>query len=315
MFCPFNYDPVCGDNGETYANECQFNVAKCNGEVNEIAFEGDCETSIEILPSDPIVNCYIICSEIYEPVCGSNGETYGNECLLDAAKCLESDEIEFVHDGACDENSNPVTQSNNITAVMITELPTLIGLAAPSYLSIEGYEDCLDIDNSKIGVSMLCLPKEKPVDCLEDSWLEINVEFNGNVCPEGSYIEAVDNILDDFVDILFGWLEPTSDDEYDYGYDYESCEEVIKEDIVSAAECAELCFNDWDCADWQFDEDEMQCVHELVCTIFLTTILRTLKNWIFFLPIYFFTVGIPLLLDFLPGIEISLFLSNCLHDI
>ena len=32
----------------------------------------------------------------------------------------------------------------------------------------------------------------------------------------------------------------------------------------------------------------MQCVHELVCTIFLTTILRTLKNWIFFLSIYFF---------------------------
>ena len=115
-FCPFNYEPVCGDNGETYANECQFDVAKCNGEVNEIAFEGDCETSIEILPTNPIANCYIICPEIYEPVCSSNGETYGNECLLDAAKCLEGDEIEFVYYGACDENLNPVTQPNNITA-------------------------------------------------------------------------------------------------------------------------------------------------------------------------------------------------------
>ena len=270
LFCPFNYDPVCGDNGETYANECQFGVAKCNGEVNEIAFEGDCETSIEILPTNPIANCYIICPEIYEPVCGSNGETYGNECLLDAAKCLEGDEIEFVHDGACDENLNPVTQPNNITADMITEPPTFlmptIGLAAPSYLSIEGYEDCLDIDNSNIGVSMLCLPKEKPMDCSEDSWLKINVEFNGNGCPEvSSYIEALDNFWDD----LFSWLEPTSDDDYDYGYDYESCEEVIKEDILSANECEELCYYDWDCADWHFDEDEMQCVHELfVCTNF-----------------------------------------------
>ena len=190
-FCPFNYDPVCGDNGETYSNECQFDVAKCNGEVNEIAFEGDCETSIEILP--------------------------------------------------------------------------IIGLAAPSYLSIEGYEDCLDIDNSNIGVSMLCLPKEKPMDCSEDSWLKINVEFNGNGCPEvSSYIEALDNFWDD----LFSWLEPTSDDDYDYGYDYESCEEVIKEDILSANECEELCFHDWDCADWHFDEDEMQCVLEFVCTTF-----------------------------------------------
>jgi hypothetical protein len=112
---------------------------------------------------------------------------------------------------------------------------------------------------------MLCLPKEKPMDCSEDSWHEINVEFNGNVCPEGSYIEAVDNLLDN----LFGWLEPTSDDDYGYNYDYESCEEVITEDVSSAAECAELCYYDWDCEGWNFDEDEMQCVHQLfVCTIF-----------------------------------------------
>ena len=154
---------------------------------------------------------------------------------------------------------------------MITEPPTFlmptIGLAAPSYLSIEGYEDCLDIDNSNIGVSMLCLPKEKPMDCSEDSWLKINVEFNGNGCPEGSsYIEALDNFWDD----LFSWLEPTSDDDYDYHQydDYYDCEEVIKEDILSATECEELCYYDWDCAYWNFDEDEMQCVHELgfVCT-------------------------------------------------
>ena len=61
--------------------------------------------------------------------------------------------------------------------------------------------------------------------------------------------------------------------DYDYGYDYEyapieSCEEVIKEDILSSSECFDLCYYDRDCADWHFDEDEMQCVLELVSTTF-----------------------------------------------
>ena len=100
-FCPFNYEPICGDNGKTYSNECQFEVAKCNGEVNEIAFEGDCETSIEILPTTPNVLCDLFCSKIYEPVCGDNGETYSNECHFEIAKCNgEVNEITFV--GKCD---------------------------------------------------------------------------------------------------------------------------------------------------------------------------------------------------------------------
>ena len=55
--------------------------------------------------------------------------------------------------------------------------------------------------------------------------------------------------------------------DYNYGYDYEyapieSCEEVIIEDILSAADCSDLCYDDWDCADWDFIEDEMKCVHK-----------------------------------------------------
>ena len=55
--------------------------------------------------------------------------------------------------------------------------------------------------------------------------------------------------------------------DYNYGYDYEyapieSCEEVIIEDILSAADCSDLCYDDWDCADWDFIENEMKCVHK-----------------------------------------------------
>ena len=57
------------------------------------------------------------------------------------------------------------------------------------------------------------------------------------------------------------------DDDYDYGYDYESCEDIIIEDLSSAADCADLCYDDWDCADWDFVEDEMKCVHKQFVSI------------------------------------------------
>ena len=123
-FCPFNYEPVCGDNGETYANECQFDVAKCNGEVNEIAFEGDCDKTIEISTTTPNVFCDLHCSKIYEPVCGDNGETYSNECQFEVAKC-NGDVNEIAFFGVCDTetpttgicpfNYDPVCGDNGIT--------------------------------------------------------------------------------------------------------------------------------------------------------------------------------------------------------
>ena len=102
MECSKIYKPVCGDNGVTYSNECQFDVAKCNGEVNEITFEGDCDKEVEIQPTTPNVICDLFCSEIYEPVCGDNGETYPNECQFEIAKC-NGKVKEITFEGDCDK--------------------------------------------------------------------------------------------------------------------------------------------------------------------------------------------------------------------
>ena len=34
-------------------------------------------------------DCNVACLQVYDPVCGSNSITYGNECSLNAAACLD----------------------------------------------------------------------------------------------------------------------------------------------------------------------------------------------------------------------------------
>ena len=62
-------------------------------------------------------------------------------------------------------------------------MSNFLGGLPPAYLSIPGYEDCLQTVNQG-GSNQLCFPVSKPGACIDASWEELLDKFEGDDCPE-----------------------------------------------------------------------------------------------------------------------------------
>ncbi|KAK4299156.1 hypothetical protein Pmani_028549 [Petrolisthes manimaculis] len=116
--CPATFRPVCGSNGRTYSNQCALNQASCrNPEITKRS-EGECPivTTTPSLPGNTNTNtgtaggsdsnCPNQCARVYAPVCGSDGETYFNPCLLNVVACRDKRRITITNQGRCDEQTS-----------------------------------------------------------------------------------------------------------------------------------------------------------------------------------------------------------------
>ncbi|XP_062977611.1 serine protease inhibitor Kazal-type 5 [Elgaria multicarinata webbii] len=135
LMCILDHEKVCGSDGVTYPNKCEFCVAKKNhGGTLEIRYEGECENEIkpDICSKHPKMKP---CNNEHKPVCSTSGVTFANKCLFCEAwrkyggtfdirndeecekedKCKHLSEAEQGESAMCPMDYNPICGSNGVT--------------------------------------------------------------------------------------------------------------------------------------------------------------------------------------------------------
>uniref|UniRef100_A0A8C8RZF9 Kazal-like domain-containing protein n=1 Tax=Pelusios castaneus TaxID=367368 RepID=A0A8C8RZF9_9SAUR len=182
--CPRNLDMVCGTDGISYPNECVLCAHNLEHGTN-ISKKHDGECELEIVP----LNCsnygraitdegkaVIPCPRILAEVCGTDGVTYDNDCVLCAHNLEHQTSVSKSHDGKCKEKKaapectsyhRVTTKDGKVLIVCPRILHIVCGTDDATYaneceMCAHNLEHGTNVSKKHEGK---CKPEIEPVDC------------------------------------------------------------------------------------------------------------------------------------------------------
>ncbi len=189
--CPMVWDPVCGCDGQTYGNECEATAAGVS-----IDYLGECQPETTICETnkdcDKAEYCYFdegcpgedstgragqcmprpeACIELWDPVCGCDGNTYSNECFAAMAgvnvsypgECQTPEEM-CKDNTSCGAGYYCLFKDCDDDAGVCTEQPDVCPLYWDPVCGCDGRTYSNDCDAAAHGVSV-----DYPGECLTDT--------------------------------------------------------------------------------------------------------------------------------------------------
>ncbi|KAG8434439.1 hypothetical protein GDO86_012708 [Hymenochirus boettgeri] len=113
--CQAVYDPVCGSDKHTYGNPCELESTACTLKKNITVLHkgpcdrcGKCQFGAICEAETGRCVCPTECVPSAQPVCGTDGNTYGSECELNVRACTQQINLQVAAQGDCKTCGNTV---------------------------------------------------------------------------------------------------------------------------------------------------------------------------------------------------------------